>query len=161
MKIRYVFLIAFINFILQGTWFQIIRPFDVLPNTSLILVVIFCALYDNQIGLIMAVFCGVLQDVFLSAMLGINLMIYLVIGFIIVRFRDFIFSDNMLTPFIFMIISTIIYNALWIGMMLLFGNVINMENAVMKLMIEMVENGIIGIIIYDMVLKKMRGYGLR
>ncbi len=160
MKIRYIFLIAFINFILQSTWLQIIRPFKIMPNTSLILVVVFCALFDKE-GIIMAILCAVFQDLFFSQMLGVHLIIYLVIAGFIISIKEMLFNDNILTPLILIVSSTFLFHCVWLGIMFIFGAIINIEQIINVIFIEMTENAIIGIFVYEFLFGKTHGYGLR
>lgn len=161
MKTRYVFLIALVNFIFQSTWLQFFRINGVLPNTSLILVVVFGALYGKREGLYMALFAGVFQDLFLSKILCINLLIYVIVAWIIGSFEESLFKDNFLTPLVITGVSTISYHMIWLGVMyILRSNVDN--NIIMKVVVlETILNGVISVFVYGNVLKRLYGYGLR
>lgn len=161
MKIRYIFIIALINFLFQSTWLQFVRIYGVMPNTSLILVVVFAALYNRKEALFMAGFAGVFQDLFLSKVLGIHFMIYMIVAGIIGSFEETFFKDNVLTPFLLMAVSTLCYHGIWLGIMSLLGSRINTEVLGMNLLIETLENAVLGSILYGFVLKKIYGYGLR
>lgn len=161
MKTRYIFLIALLNFIFQSTWLQFFRINGVLPNTSLILVVVFGALFGKREGLYMALFAGAFQDVFLSKILCINLLIYTVVAWIIGSFEESLFKDNFLTPLVITGVSTLSYHMIWMGIMYIFRSNINGNLIVKVLIMETVLNGIISVFIYGNVLKRLYGYGLR
>lgn len=161
MKTRYIFLIALTNFILQSTWFQMFRIHGVLPNTSLILVVVFGALYGKREGLYMALFAGAFQDLFLSKVIFINLMIYVIVAWIIGSFEESLFKDNILTPFVITSVSTLSYHLIWLGVMYLFGSNVDSNLVANVLVLETILNGVISILIYGNVLKRLYGYGLR
>ncbi len=161
MKTRYIFLIAIINFILQTTWFQMFRINGVLPNTSLILVVVFGALYGKREGLYMALFTGIFQDLFLSKVLFINLMIYVIVAWIIGSFEESLFKDNILTPFVITSVSTLSYHLMWLGIMYILSSGVDRSLIPSVLILETFLNGVISILIYGNVLKRLYGYGLR
>jgi len=161
MKTRYIFLIALINFIFQSTWLQFFRLNGVLPNTSLILVVVFGALYGKKEGLYMALFAGVFQDLFLSKVLGVNLLIYVIVAWIIGSFEESLFKDNFLTPLVLTAVSTLSYHAIWLGIMYIFRSSIDYNLMTRVLILETIINGIISIFLYGNVLKRIYGYGLR
>jgi len=161
MKTRYIFLIALINFIFQSTWLQFFRLNGVLPNTSLILVVVFGALYGKKEGLYMALFAGVFQDLFLSKVLGVNLLIYVIVAWIIGSFEESLFKDNFLTPLVLTAVSTLSYHAIWLGTMYIFRSNIDYNLMTRVLILETILNGILSIFLYGNVLKRTYGYGLR
>jgi len=133
----------------------------VLPNTSLILVVVFGALYGRNEGLYMALFTGIFQDLFLSKVLFINLMIYVVLAWIIGSFEESLFKDNFLTPLVITSVSTVSYHIIWISFMYLFRSNIDHNLVTKVLVLETILNGIISVFIYGNVLKRIYGYGLR
>ncbi len=161
MKTRYIFLIALINFIFQSTWLQFFRINGVLPNTSLILVVVFGALYGRNEGLYMALFAGVFQDLFLSKVLSINLLIYVILAWIIGSFEESLFKDNFLTPLVITGVSTLAYHIIWLSFMYLFRANIDQNIITNVLVLETILNGIISVFLYGNVLKRVYGYGLR
>lgn len=161
MKTRYIFLIALINFIFQSTWLQYFRINGVLPNTSLILVVVFGALYGRREGLYMALFAGAFQDMFLSKVLCVNLMIYVIVAWIIGTFEASLFKDNFITPLFITGVSTVSYNLIWLAVMYLFRSSVD-SNLVIKIFLgETALNSIISVFVYGIMLKRIYGYGLR
>ena len=75
MKMRYVFVMVFINFILMSTIFQQFRINGVMPNFIIIFSIIFAVLYSEQHGYVFAIISGLLQDTFLGKVLFINSLI--------------------------------------------------------------------------------------
>ncbi|MFZ5965931.1 MAG: rod shape-determining protein MreD [Bacillota bacterium] len=110
MRIFAVAMIIISNFLLQSTLFQHFRVFDVLPNTALIIVVLFALLWGSKRGATIGFFTGLLQDIFFSKLIGINTLIYMIIGYQVGYFEKKIFKENYLTPVFFVGISTILYH---------------------------------------------------
>jgi len=133
----------------------------VLPNTSLILVVVFGALYGKREGLYMAAFAGLFQDMFLSKILCINLLIYVIVAWIIGSFEESLFKDNFLTPLVITGVSTLSYHLVWMGIMYIFRSNVDQTLILKVLILETVLNGIISVFLYGNVLKRLYGYGLR
>ncbi len=98
----------------------------------------------------MALFAGAFQDVFLSKILCINLLIYTVVAWIIGSFEESLFKDNFLTPLVITGVSTLSYHMIWMGIMYIFSSNINGNLIVKVLILETVLNGIISVFIMAM-----------
>ncbi len=147
-----IFVIMAINLVIQATILQHFRIFDVLPNTSLILIVVFSVLLGKNNGAIIGLITGLVQDIILGSPIGINAFIYLIIGVVIGRLESNIFKDNNLTPVFFTIMATIVYHLLFIGIMYVSNSGFNFL-LVMKniLIIEVIYNSILSIFIYKLI----------
>lgn len=161
MRTRTLFLWSFIIFILHSTLFQFLRIYGIIPNISLIFIVVFSAIYPEKEGLFMALFLGIFQDVFLSMTLGINILIYVPIAYIIHSLEVSLFKDNFLTPVMFLGLATLFYYLTYFGFMyFLAGNLIFEKFIVIGLK-EMVYNIVIGVFVYSKFLMREHGFSLR
>ncbi|MBN2899451.1 MAG: rod shape-determining protein MreD [Clostridia bacterium] len=161
MKTRKLFLLAFVIFILHSTLFQFLRIYGIMPNISLIFIVVFSAIFPEKEGLILAVMLGAFQDIFLSMTLGINLLIYVPIAFVIHALEDSLFKDNFLTPVAFLGVSTIFYYLAYFSFMyFLDGNVVFKPYLIVGFK-EMVYNIAVGVFVYSKFLKREYGFSLR
>jgi len=160
MKYRYVILIGLVNFILMSTVFQILRINDALPNLCIILSIVFLALYTDKHAYIYAVTCGVLQDVFLGKVLGINLLIYLLLVFTIVKLERVMFKGNFLTPIFLIAIGTLFYHFVFYILMFFLQSTIPLSLLILKIITEVIYNSAIGLFVYAFVFKRLNGYKL-
>lgn len=106
-------LIVFVNFILQTTLFQHIAIGGVLPNTAILIIVSVAILRGDVEGAITGLFSGFLVDLFYSNFIGLNTMLYMLVGYFCAKpFRDF-FKENTLFPMTLSFISIIVYEFLY------------------------------------------------
>lgn len=161
MKYRYLLLISLMIFLVQTTFMQFLRIGGVIPNLSLIFVVSFAAIHSKREALGLAVFLGAFQDLFASKVLSINLMIYVAIVFIIGSSEEHIFEDNILTPLVLMIVSTLFYHLVYSIAMFFLGNPIFASTIIEMVLKETVYNVVTGMVIYTMLFKNVYGYNLR
>ncbi len=162
MKYRYLFLIMLINFIIQSTILQNFRVFGVVPNTALILVVIITVLYGTAEGLKTAATAGIMQDMFLSPALGMNLFIYMSLAFLIGMAEDGLFKDNVLTPIILISISTLYYHILHFGVMYFLRQGSDFMYILKNVyVLETMLNVAICLLVYRRIFSRVYGYELR
>lgn len=109
-----VSLVIVINFVLQTTLFKYISIAGVLPNTALLIVVSFALIKGNNRGAVIGFFCGLLQDMFYGKVIGINMLIYMIIGYIVGYADEKIFRDSVIVPILFTSASTVFYYALFL-----------------------------------------------
>jgi len=157
-----IFVIMSLNFIFQSTLFQHFRVFDVLPNTTLILIVVFSILWGKNKGAVIGLITGLIQDVVLGSIIGANALIYMFIGMSIGRLENSIFKDNSLTPVFFTTLATISYHFLFYLIMY----ITNIQFSFFQLfkqiiVIETVYNAIISIFIYKLIYHLFRHPNLR
>lgn len=161
MKTRTLLLLAFVIFILHSTVFQFLRIYGIMPNISLIFIVVFSAIFPEKEGLILALFLAIFQDVFLSMTLGINLLIYVPIALVIHMMEDSLFKDNFLTPVAFLGISTLFYYLAYFSFMyFLDGNVVFKPYMIVGIK-EMLYNIVVGVFVYSKFLMREYGFSLR
>lgn len=162
MKYRYLLIIMFFNFLLQATLLQNVRVLGVTPNTALILVVIMTVLFGTTEGLKTAATAGVLQDLFLSPALGLNLFIYLSVAMFIGLIEDRLFKDNFLTPVILISISTFYYHFMHFGVMFFLKQGCDFMYIMQHVyIVETILNVMVCLLLYREVFAKIYGYELR
>ncbi len=160
MKFRYVFLLAFANFILSSTILQLFRINDAIPNFCIILSIVFLALYSERHAYYFAAISGLLQDVFLGRMLGTNLMIYIIIVYLATLLIRVLFKGNYLTPVFLIALSTGLYHVLFYLVMFFFQATVPFHLIAGKILTEIIYNSVLGLIIYSFVFKRTNGYKL-
>ena len=78
-----MFIMIIVGFVLQTTIFRSLQIADVSPNILVILTAIAGTMYGQYNGLFTGVVCGLFIDLMYSSVVGVNIFIYAVIGFII------------------------------------------------------------------------------
>jgi len=160
MKMRYVFVMVFINFILMSTIFQQFRINGVMPNFIIIFSIIFAVLYSEQHGYVFAIISGLLQDTFLGKVLFINTVIYIFLVFLAVRVERIMFKGNDLTPFFMIGFSTLIYHLTFFLFMFFLQSAIPIHQIASKIVTETILNIVIGLFVYRVIFKRVFGYRL-
>lgn len=161
MRWIYVVIISILNFILQSTVLQTIRIFDVSINSSIILVVFLALVSTNRNALTAAFVSGLLQDLFYSWALGVNIFIYLGLAIIIDMIDESVFKDNSKTPLILVASGTVFYHVFYAAFMFILRLPINLPVTGIHLGIEIALNCMTGLLIYKYFIKRILGYELR
>ncbi|MGF7056498.1 rod shape-determining protein MreD [Brassicibacter mesophilus] len=143
-----------LNFLFQSTIFQYFGILGVVPNTSLILIISFALLSGKRTGATLGIFIGLLQDIFFCDVIGVNTLIYFIIGYLVGLTDQKVFKENIFLPFVFTGLSTVFYHIMYFFFMYFLS--INVQ--FMKLMnnivfVEIIYNSIISVFIYKQILK--------
>ncbi len=109
-KIWLMAAIILINFILQTSLNSFLDIFGVIPNISLILVVIFSVMTNGIIGGILGIFTGILYDIMFYEVFGVNTLIYFIIGALAGYFSEEINKENYSMYCTVVFIATVLMN---------------------------------------------------
>lgn len=104
--------IIVLGFIFQTSFINFFNYFNVVPNISLILLVIFAMLSDGLIGGFLGLLTGILYDSMTYDIFGVYTLIYFFIGSIIGNFSDDMLRENYLVYSTVTGISTLIMHFL-------------------------------------------------
>ncbi len=110
MKNLYIFIILFFNTILQVTLYNFISIFDVIPNISLVLVVLFSLTTNMLTGGAIGLFTGLLYDFLIMDVIGINALIFFIVGISFGFLANEIDREKQFTYVIFTIVASIIFH---------------------------------------------------
>lgn len=148
------FFILLLNFILQSTILQHFKVLGVIPNTALIIVVIFALLRGRYYGGFTGLFAGLLQDIFFSGAIGINAFIYFIVGYASGLLDDKVFKENLVLPPLTIIGATTIYYIMYYLFMLFLSRDVSFITVVKDILLkEMIYNVILVMFLYKKVLK--------
>lgn len=161
MKKRVVFLFALSIFVIHSTLLQFLRIGGVIPNLSLIFIVVFSTIYTDKEGIFLAIMLGIFQDLFLMKAFGVNIIIYVLIAYVVSSLEESLFKDNFITPIAFISASTLSYYVLEFILMYFLGDSIMIPKFVEACFKECIYNCVLGIFIYSTFLKKVHGVSLR
>lgn len=116
--------IFFINFILQTTIFHFFGIMNVIPNTTLVLVIIISFFYKEQYGIIYGIIFGFLQDIFFGEIVGVAAFIYFTIGIVVNNMKGHIYKDTIWSSVLITAVSVTYYHlAYWLFMKLFDMNI--------------------------------------
>lgn len=148
MKIRWIILIAFFAFFLESTLLQYIRPFGVMLDLSLIIMVVLAMIHGERTGYLAALFCGALRDLIYSEVIGVNILVFIIIIWLLGKLGRTYFKDNYLTSFILTFMMTIIYNAFYYCINFVFDYRFNLDQSLPIMVVQPIINGLLAYVIY-------------
>lgn len=153
MELVIISLIILFNLILQSTFFQWVKICGVFPNTALILVISFAIHSEKNKGAAIGFFIGIFQDIIFGRMVGLNALIFMMIGYWIGLMNQKIFKDNLLIPFILTALITIFYEVINLLPIFLLGYRVELLDITRKISIGVAYSSIVSLIIYHYISK--------
>ena len=152
MKKLYIILIVFINLILQVTLYNFVKVFDVVPNIALILVVLFSLTTDVFMGGFIGLFTGILYDVLIMDVIGINGLIYFIIGVTLGNFSEEINRENKMLYVFVTAIATVFYHLVTAFIMFFLKvNISSITLIIDKIIIQIIINSLLCILVHRLV----------
>lgn len=144
-----MFIMIIVGFILQTTIFRSLQIADVSPNILVILTAIAGTMYGQYNGMFSGVICGLFVDMMYSSVIGVNIFIYAVVGFIIGITHKIYIEDDIILPIATIAVGDLIYGMLfYVLKFLLRGRVELLEYLKNTILPEMVYTIIIGIFVF-------------
>lgn len=113
MKKIFPFIILFLGFVIQSTLFQFISIMDIIPNISLLFLIIFSIQLGEYYGGLLGLFLGILTDVLYLGFFGINTLIYFIIGYILGTFKENVYREDYLTYYSAAAVMSVVYNVIF------------------------------------------------
>ncbi len=157
MRLIIISLIIILNLILQSTVFQWFEIYGVVPNTALILVISFSIYLGKNKGATLGFFVGLLQDIILGRIIGLNAFMFMIIGYVVGLMDQKIFKENLLIPFILTAVGTLFYETINLLLIFLLGYKIELFDIIKKMLfIEVLYNSIFSPFIYFYVSKLLK-----
>jgi len=155
MKIKVILLLNLFLFFIQSTIFQHFRIVGIIPNLNLIVIVIFVIYFDMKSIIIFSMIAGILQDLFLSPYIGINIFAYLFVALTITNFESVFNKVNIISPVFLILVATTMYNIIFFVFFLIMNLSFNVYELFNIVIIEIVLNMIWMVIIYKFVNNKL------
>lgn len=104
--------IIIINFILQTSLYHFIDFSLIVPNISLVLVVIFSLFSDSITGALLGIITGILYDVMVMDIFGIYTLLFFLTGSIVGLINEDVNKENYFTFFSITLIVATVWNLL-------------------------------------------------
>ena len=112
-KIIINFILVVLFVVLQTAVFGRLSVTSVVPNTIVILIAVTGFMQGEKPALIMGFFCGLLLDLFTFKILGLNALIFCVIGFVTGQFHNTFYPEDFKLPLLVITGSDIAYSLLF------------------------------------------------
>ena len=146
-------ILILVSFILQTTVFRALDFGGIAPNLLMIMVTSSAFIKGDKAGLLTGFFSGLIIDIFFGTYIGFYALIYMYIGFIIGKFHEVFFSQNIAIPIIFITISDFLYGFICYVLMFLFRTRFDIGYYMMNVIIpEVVYTALIAIFYYPVIL---------
>lgn len=147
-------LIIIVSLILQNAILPYMTIFGVMGNLSLGVVISIALLGKKPYASISGLILGLLQDILFSSIVGINALIYFIIGYILERADLHISRDNIYMAMAFTAAFTLAYNLLYFILMYFAAKNVSLVHFLMyKLLIEVIYNSLLAIPSYVFISK--------
>lgn len=148
MKTTRIFLLSLIVFLLQSTIVQKISVYDIIPNLNIIVLVLLAIHFNDKTIVLYALSSGLLQDLYTSPYIGINIMLYLIISLLLIRFESVFNKTNIISPIFLIALGSSLYNILYFVVL----KVLNLNFSIYRLfdilIIELSINIIFGVVLF-------------
>ncbi len=103
-------IIGILIIVIQVSFLNLILPKAIIPNLLVIFIVI-TSLYNDQVkSMCTSMFMGVLLDIMVGSIISMSAMVFLVVSYLISKYRLKIYRDNRVIVSGFVFITSIIYN---------------------------------------------------
>ncbi len=147
------FIFVIVSFILQTTVFRVLDFGGIAPNLMMIIVASLGFIKGDKTGLVIGFFSGLLVDIFFGTYLGFFALIYMYLGFIVGKFHEVFFSQNIAIPIVFITIADFLFGFVCYVLMFLFRTRFNIGYYMVNVIIpEMVYTALIAIFYYPIIL---------
>lgn len=155
MRISKIFLISFFNLIFATTLLQYFRINNILPNTSIIILVLLVIHFGFQEALIFSLFAAVFNDLFFTMALGPNLLLLPTIALFVAMFDEVFSKVNYLGPVVLTGLATIIYHGIYYVFMYFLRTSIDIKVVFTSILPqELIYNILICVFLYSLTRKR-------
>lgn len=150
--------IGFSAFLLSVTGFQYFRISGILFNTGILLIVLSAIFFEKKQTLIAVSVYACFVDLFASRFLGIHVLIYAAILFLVFRAVDLLYRGSVLLPVLLSVGSTFVFHLLYYFVLIVFRISPPFAILVRILAVETLYNAALGFVCY-LILNRMTGGG--
>lgn len=152
MKFITLALIGIISVIMQSSILPYFNIMGTTANLVLAVVLSIALLIRKPYGGIMGLIIGLLMDILFSPIIGVNALIYFLMGYVLENIEFHLSRDEIHVPIIIIIFSTVVYNFLYFVILYFASYEISFMYFIMnKLLIEIVYNSLLIIPLYKII----------
>nr|WP_312575946.1 rod shape-determining protein MreD [Sedimentibacter sp.] len=151
-KINIIVILVITNFIFQTSLYNYLDIFGIIPNISLIFVVIFAMMTNGILGGFIGILTGFLYDVMIYDVFGVYTLIYFVIGALIGYFSEEVNKENYTLYSLVTLMSTLFFHILlYIMLFFLKYNVENIGYIIKNILLQTILNTLVSIFVLKFV----------
>lgn len=162
MTIIILILSILLNLIIESTIISHIPIFGYVPNIALIILITVALLKGKYYGAFFGLFLGLSHDIMFGRVVGINGLIYFILGFTFGNIKETLNIGNLAIPIIVTCSGTIFYNASYSLIMFFLSMNINKAIVFKNIFsIEILYNGILSIFIFKLYAKFFKDTSLQ
>lgn len=103
-------IIILINIVFQSSILPYLTLFGFMPNTGLVLIVIIALRQGKYYGGFFGLGLGLIQDILFGQAIGVNALIFFILGYTIGLIQDVLDIENIIIPILSSALGTIFYN---------------------------------------------------
>lgn len=152
-KISLMAAIIVVSFIIQTSLFNFFNILGIVPNLSLICVVIFALMTNGITGGILGIIAGVMYDAMIYDVFGVYTLIYFFIGSIVGTYSDDMLRENYVAYTTVTAISTLVCHfLLYLILFFLKYRVGNAGGILSSILIETVINTVLAIFVLKLII---------
>lgn len=118
-KILYISLIIITLFILDNTIIPMFSIKNIFPSTLFVFLVCYSIINGYVEGIIIGVGIGLLQDIYMPGVLGINMLINMIIGILSAKVGESIFKEKSIIPILSTFLLSMLKSILIYGLLIL------------------------------------------
>lgn len=145
-------------FILSATIFPFLRIGGILFSAGIVLAVVSTLLGGLRRGMLATLTYAVMQDMFLSRLLGINLTVYIMIVWMLHRISREMYEESMTLPALMLFQATLHYHLVYFLIMKVFGLAIPFAAFLRITALELAYNILAGGLVYVIAFRLVKGY---
>ncbi len=108
-----IFLSIIVCFLMQTTIFKHLKIAGVVPNFLIVITAISGFMHGRKVGMFAGVICGIFMDFIYADIMGINILIYTVIGYLNGMQSKVYFKKDMLMPLLSITVSDLLYGMIY------------------------------------------------
>lgn len=118
-KILYISLIIITLFILDNTIIPMFSIKNIFPSTLFVFLVCYSIINGYIEGIIIGVSIGLLQDIYMPGVFGINMLINMIIGILSAKVGESIFKEKSIIPILSTFLLSMLKSILIYGLLIL------------------------------------------
>lgn len=118
-KILYISLIIITLFILDNTIIPMFSINNIFPSTLFVFLVCYSIINGYIEGIIIGVSIGLLQDIYMPGVFGINMLINMIIGILSAKVGESIFKEKSIIPILSTFLLSMLKSILIYGLLIL------------------------------------------
>ncbi|MBP5281778.1 MAG: rod shape-determining protein MreD [Lachnospiraceae bacterium] len=143
-----------VSFLLQTAVFPAVLPLHVFPNLLIIVTAANGFMKDENVGIIVGFFCGLIYEIFFGEIIGFYALLYMYIGFLNGKFSKVFYPEDIKLPLALITVSDLTLSLVsYVFLFLVWGKVDFPYYFIHVILPELIVTMIATLIFYPVILK--------